>query len=82
MNDFVLIVICCVMWTWRPGQRPHLIVLDVLPWLCVAGSITSHGAASAVLTWAAVALIYCSIKHNHPETLASPAHGRTTEGPA
>lgn len=77
MTSFALIIICCVMWMFRPGRRPHLFVLDILPWLCVAGAVASDGALSANLTWTAVGMVYFSVKYNRPESSATPADGGT-----
>jgi hypothetical protein len=82
MNHIALIcvLLCCVTWMLRPGRRPQLFVVDILPWLCVAASIASDGmldgALSAVLAWAAVPLVYLSIKYNRLAAQTdSPADG-------
>lgn len=65
------VVVCCVAWMTRPGRRPLL--LDVLPWLCVAGLVMCGGASGAVFAWTAVLLTYFSIRcnrHESPATLA------------
>lgn len=84
LGAFIVVVICCVMWMQRPGRRPHLFVLDILPWLCVAASLTSDGlldgALSAVLAWAAVPLVYLSIKYNRLDELATPAQAGANHG--
>lgn len=74
MNFYALILVsvCCIAWMTRPGQRPQLVVLDVLPWLCVAGFVVFEGVLGVVLAWTAVPLIYFSIKYNHRESLAMP----------
>jgi hypothetical protein len=66
----------------RPGQRPRLVVLDILPWLCVAGFVAYDGALGVVLAWAAVPFIYFSIKYNRLELRAAPAQqGGVNLGP-
>lgn len=69
---FMSLIVCSIGWMTRPGQRPQLFVLDLLPWLCVAASVASEGALSAVLAWTAVPLVFFSIKYNHLEALATP----------
>jgi hypothetical protein len=61
----VLVSVCCIAWMTRPGQRPQFLVLDILPWLCVAGFVIFEGVAGLVFAWAAVPLIYFSIAYNH-----------------
>lgn len=68
----VLVSVCCIAWMTRPGQRPRLIALDVLPWLCIAGFVVSEGVPAVVFAWAAVPLTYFSIKYNHLESLPTP----------
>jgi hypothetical protein len=83
MNYYALIVVivCCVAWMTRPGLRPHAVVLDLLPWLCVAGFVVDDGALGAVMAWTAIPLIYFSIKYNRLESLATPAQqGGTIDG--
>jgi hypothetical protein len=71
---FMSLIVCCIGWMTRPGRRPHLFVLDLLPWLCVAASVGSAGALSAVLAWTAVPLVFFSVKYNHLDSLAAPQH--------
>jgi hypothetical protein len=71
-NALILISVCCVTWMTRPGRRPQLVALDILPWLCVAGFVAYDGALGVVLAWAAIPLIYFSIKYNQHESLATP----------
>jgi len=68
--SLILIVVCCVAWSTRPGRRPQLLTLDILPWLCVAGFVAVDGALGMVLAWMAVPLIYFSIKYNQLDSSA------------
>jgi hypothetical protein len=60
----------------RPGQRPQFVAFDVLPWICIAGFVALDGVIGVVLAWAAIPLIYFSIKLNRPDSLATSS----TEG--
>jgi hypothetical protein len=74
---FGVVIFCCIAWMTRPGRRPNLFVLDILPWLCVAASAVSEGALRAVLAWTTIALVYFSMKYNRLEASATPAQAAT-----
>jgi hypothetical protein len=74
---FAVVIFCCVAWMTRPGRRPNLFVLDILPWLCVAASAVSDGALKAVLAWTSIPLVYFSMKYNRLESPATPDQAAT-----
>ena len=74
---FGVVIFCCIAWMTRPGRRPNLFVLDILPWLCVAASAVSDGALQVVLAWTTIVRVYFSMKYNRLESSATPVQTAT-----